>query len=199
MRAWTEPDRDHGHARRQRRRTAGCASVRPWPPAVLRQPWLRGLQADADGLRLVERREATPEEDAALDAAAAETVAELGRRGVVAEIVSQRLNRRKIDLIPEPEWTDPPKARITELLEAVESRLRSAGLSGLRDAVEIALDAARRAGLEDPRVTSDAKHVEIGLTDKSDSARWAFEELARRGIGPRSFSSRATSSARSAA
>ena len=36
----------------------------------------------------------------------------------------------------------------------------------------------RAAGLADPRVTSDAKHVEIGLTDKADAARWAFAELA---------------------
>ena len=41
-----------------------------------------------------------------------------------------------------------------------------------------------RAGLPDPRVTSDAKHVEIGLTDKADSARWLFGELGRRGVGP---------------
>ena len=165
----------------------GQLQARPSGPGRLYFCVNRGsevFQADEDGLRLVERREATPEEDVALDAAAAETVAELGRRGVAAEIVSQRLNRRKIDLIPEPEWTDPPKARITELLEAVESRLRSAGLSGLRDAVEVTLEAARRAGLQDPRVTSDAKHVEIGLTDKSDSARWACAELGRRGIGP---------------
>ena len=40
------------------------------------------------------------------------------------------------------------------------------------------------AGVADPRVTSDAKHVEIGLTDKADSAHWAFAELARRGVGP---------------
>ena len=46
------------------------------------------------------------------------------------------------------------------------------------------MKAARDAGLSDPRVTSDVKHVEIGLTDKSDSARWLFAELHRRGIGP---------------
>ena len=33
-------------------------------------------------------------------------------------------------------------------------------------------------------MTSDAKHVEIGLTDKSDSARWYFAHLWRRGIWP---------------
>jgi trehalose/maltose hydrolase-like predicted phosphorylase len=164
----------------------GQLQARPAGPGRLYFCVNRGsevFQADDDGLRLVLRREATPEEDAALDAAAAATVAELARRGLDAEIVSQRLNRRKIDLIPEPEWADPPKARIAELLEAVEDRLRACGLAGLRDAVDIALSAARDAGLEDPRVTSDAKHVEIGLTDKSDSSEWAFAELGQRGIG----------------
>jgi hypothetical protein len=32
-------------------------------------------------------------------------------------------------------------------------------------------------------VSSDAKHVEIGLTDKSDAARWLIAELARSGVG----------------
>jgi trehalose/maltose hydrolase-like predicted phosphorylase len=141
-------------------------------------------EADAADLRLLARREASEEENAALDAAAAATVAELRRRGIEAAIVSQRLNRRKIDLIPVPEWEDPPKARITELLEAVETRLRGAGLAGIREAVDIAMAAAHLAGIQDPRVTSDAKHVEIGLTDKADSSRWVFTELWRSGIAP---------------
>ena len=98
--------------------------------------------------------------------------------------MSERLNRRKIDLIPEPDWADPPKARIDELLAAVEARLAAAGIAGLPEAVAIARGAATDAGLADPRVTSDAKHVEIGLTDKSDSARWIMRELWRRGIAP---------------
>jgi trehalose/maltose hydrolase-like predicted phosphorylase len=166
----------------------GQLGARPAGPGRLYFCVNRGsevFQADTDGLRLLERREATAAEESALDAAAAATVDALGRLGVAAEVVSQRLNRRKIDLIPEPEWADPPKARITELLAAVEERLHSAGLAGLGGAVEVALAAAREAGLADPRVTSDAKHVEIGLTDKADSARWAFTELARRGIGAR--------------
>jgi trehalose/maltose hydrolase-like predicted phosphorylase len=44
--------------------------------------------------------------------------------------------------------------------------------------------AARVAGLREPRVTSDAKHIEIGLTDKADAARWVFADLWRRGIHP---------------
>ena len=141
------------------------------------------FRVDAEGPQLVERRQATPGEDTALDAAAAEAVARLAAKGLRAEVVSQRLNRRKIDLIAEPEWADPPKARIGELLTAVEQRLAASGLD-LRAAVELVLDAARDAGLPNPKVTSDAKHVEIGLTDKADSARWVFAELWRHGIGP---------------
>jgi trehalose/maltose hydrolase-like predicted phosphorylase len=165
----------------------GQLRARPPGPGRLYLCLNRGSEvflADEEGVRLVDRRQASPEEDAALDAAAEATVEALARRELRAEIVSQRLNRRKIDLIPDPEWAEPPKARIGELLAAVQGRLRAAGLAGLREAVELAEREARHAGLVDPRVTSDAKHVEIGLTDKSDSAHWLLAELGRRGISP---------------
>jgi trehalose/maltose hydrolase-like predicted phosphorylase len=161
--------------------------VRPEGPGRLYFCVNRGSEvfaANERGLELLHRTQATTEQETALDAAAAATQAELGRHGLNAEIVSRRLNRRKIDLIPEPAWADPPKAQIAELLTAVQGRLRATGVNGLGAAVDVALGAARRAGVADPRVTSDAKHVEIGLTDKADSAHWAFTELARRGIGP---------------
>lgn len=161
--------------------------ARPGGPGSLHLLLNRGSEVyrvDREGVQLLERRSATAKEDAALDAAAELTVKRLGERGLVAKIVSQRLNRRKIDLIPEPKWAEPPKARIDELLEAVEARLRACGIGSLRDAVSIAEDAATAVGLSGGRVSSDAKHVEIGLTDKSDSAGWFFAELWRRGIGP---------------
>ena len=164
----------------------GQLGARPLGPGRLYLCLNRGSEVfavDERGPHLIFRRLATEAEEAALDAAAAETVARLAAHGVRGEIVSQRLNRRKIDVIPEPEWADPPKAQISELLAAVEGRLRSAGLDGLREAVLLAEEAARNAGLSEPKVTSDAKHVEIGLTDKADSARWIFAELWRRGIG----------------
>ena len=71
-------------------------------------------------------------------------VARLAEKGLRAEIVSQRLNRRKIDLIPEPVRRSP-KARIDELLAAVEKRLGSKGLD-LHGAVELALEAAPTRG-----------------------------------------------------
>lgn len=165
----------------------GQLRARPVGPGRLYVCVNRGSEAftvSQDGIELIYRRRATAEEDAALDAAAAATVAELGRRGLDAKVVSERLNRRKIDLIPLPEWVDPPKTRIAELLAAVQERLRTAGIAGFGAAVEVAVAAAEAAGLGDARVTTDAKHVEIGLTDKADSARWAFAELAHRGVGP---------------
>lgn len=165
----------------------GQLGARPPGPGRLALCVNRGSEvyvATERGPELLARRSASAEEDAALDAAAEAAAAAFRRRGLEVAVVSSRLNRRKLDLIPEPAWADPPKARIGELLEAVEDRLRAAGVQSLREAVEIALDAAARSGLASPRVTSDAKHVEIGLTDKSDSARWAFADLRRRGIVP---------------
>lgn len=164
----------------------GQLGARPDGPGSLHLLLNRGSEVyrvDSNGPRLLERRSATAEEDAALSAAAELTVKRLGERGLAARIVSQRLNRRKIDLIPEPKWADPPKAQIDELLAAVEARLRACGIESLAAAVALAEEAASEAELSGARVTSDAKHVEIGLTDKADSAGWFFSELWRRGIG----------------
>jgi trehalose/maltose hydrolase-like predicted phosphorylase len=165
----------------------GQLGARPSGPGRLLLALNRGselFEVDADGPRLLARREAAPEEDAALTLAAERTVTLLSTRGLEARIVSQRLNRRKIDLIPLPEWSDPPKAQIDRLLAAVEARLRDAGIASLAEVAAIAADIARETGLPDPRVTTDAKHVEIGLTDKSDSARAVFAQLWIDGIAP---------------
>jgi trehalose/maltose hydrolase-like predicted phosphorylase len=166
----------------------GQLGARPAAPGRLVLALNRGSEVfgvDDAGPQLLYRREATSAEETALNAAAELSVRHLGERGLTAEIVSQRLNRRKIDLIPLPEWSDPPKARIAELLQAVQERLFGARIGGLPEVVEIATAAAHAAGLADPRVTSDAKHVEIGLTDKADSGRWIFDDLWARGVGPR--------------
>lgn len=133
------------------------------------------------------RREATPQENAVMDEVA------VGIRdwltadcGLHAEIIFDRLNRRKIDLIPLPEWADPPKARIGELLAAVKQRLDAAGvpggIKGIMDRVA-AMGAARGVDL---RLTTDVKHVELGLTDKSDSVAYILDSVARpQGISKR--------------
>ena len=161
-------------------------AARPAGPGRLYLCLNRGSEVfavEADGPVLLERRVARAAEDLALTRAAELTASWLGEHGLHVEIVGERLNRRKVDLIPDREWADPAKARIGDLLEAVEARLRGCGLESLAEVAEYARDAAAEAGLPEPRVTSDVKHVEIGLTDKSDSARWLFRELARCGLG----------------
>ncbi len=166
----------------------GQLRARPRGPGRLYLLVNRGsevFRVDEAGVALLHRRIASTSEDAALTSAAARTAAQLAARGLVIGGVVERCNRRKVDLIPDPAWVDPPKARIAELVMAVEERLRQSGLPrGLLDVVEIATAAARQAGLADPRVTTDGKHVEIGLTDKSDSSRWILHELWALGIGP---------------
>jgi hypothetical protein len=87
-----------------------------------------------------------------------------------------------VDIIPLPEWADPPKARIADLLAAVEERLHASGLASLAEVVTIAEAAATTAGLPNARISSDGKYVEIGLTDKADAARWTFGHLWEQGI-----------------
>ena len=158
----------------------GQLAARPVGPGRLLLACNRGSELfaiGARGPRLLERRTASEAEDAALDRAAARVVAELARRGLTATIVTARMNRRKIDLIPEPEWSDPPKSALPELVAAVTGRLRRFGIGAVAEVVDLALDATRAVGLPEARVTSDAKHVEIGLTDKADAARAVFARL----------------------
>jgi trehalose/maltose hydrolase-like predicted phosphorylase/hydroxymethylpyrimidine pyrophosphatase-like HAD family hydrolase len=132
----------------------------------------------------LERRVASAAEDEMLDRAAELATERLGEKGLTVSVISDRLNRRKIDLIPLPKWADPPKAELPKLLAAVEARLAAAGIDGLPEAVELVRACGLEAGLSDPRVTSDAKYAEIGLTDKTHSARYVISWLARRGIRP---------------
>jgi hypothetical protein len=96
------------------------------------------------------------------------------------------MNRRKLDLIPLPEWRDPPRSAIGEVWRVVEARLRNAGLSrGLREVLELIDRTVQHKGLNEARLTADAKQVEVGLTDKSDAMDWLMRELAwRRQISP---------------
>ena len=58
----------------------------------------------------------------------------------------------------------------------------TAVLDRRRDASELRGLVETLCGLGDPRVTTDAKHVEIGLTDKTDTAREVFPLLASLGV-----------------
>jgi hydroxymethylpyrimidine pyrophosphatase-like HAD family hydrolase len=114
-------------------------------------------------------------------------IADAARRALVAKtgleirVVYNRLNRRKIDLIPLPAWRDSPKSAISEVLQAVEVRLTGAGLSrGLQEVLQLVERTALERGLRQARLTTDAKQVEVGLTDKSDAMAWLLREVAQR-------------------
>jgi hydroxymethylpyrimidine pyrophosphatase-like HAD family hydrolase len=135
---------------------------------------------DATGARrLVSGRVATETEEQQLSAAAEELQRQLRAKGLETEIIYKRLNRRKVDLIPLPEWADPPKSRIGDLIAATRARVQAAGFREIADVVNLAGELARAAGLRESRITSDGKYVEIGLTDKGDSVAWLLENVAR--------------------
>ncbi len=137
-----------------------------------------GFTAQGSPLR-VWFRVATIAEERSLDTVAATLRdALVTRTGLDIDIISGRMNRRKIDLIPLPEWADPPKSQIGALLQTVQARLHAAGQSGgLASVIDEARRIAPLLGLPDARITTDVKHIEIGLTDKRDSLLWLKHEL----------------------
>ncbi|MCL5962152.1 MAG: hypothetical protein M1358_23025, partial [Chloroflexi bacterium] len=162
------------------------SEVYGFAPILTAPEMYRGFDAQSNPV-LVWRRIATPDENRLLteiaDAVRQQLVASTG---LDIRVIYRRLNRRKIDLIPLPEWRDPPKSEIGRLLQAVEARLKGAGFAGaLREVFGLAEREIREKGLKDARITSDVKHVEIGLTDKSDAIDWVMRELAeKKGIPP---------------
>lgn len=142
---------------------------------------------EASRPELVWQRRASPEEERRLTEIAEAVRASMASAGgLEVDIVYNRLNRRKIDLIPLPEWSDPPKSAIGELLKAVEARLQGAGFAGGFSEVFARTErTALEKGLPDARITSDVKHIEVGLTDKSDAIAWVMRALARpNGVRP---------------
>jgi len=128
-----------------------------------------------NGPRLLERRRATDVEEAQLTAAAEALGDWLTDGGLNIRVVDDSPNRRTIDLIPE--WPDPPGARAAELQERVDARLARAGINDVGEIIELSRALSRRAGFAQPRITSDMKHVKIGLTDKGDSMRAVLKAL----------------------
>ena len=93
----------------------------------------------------------------------------LAAAGLESAVVYSRLNRRKVDLAAGAA-TGSPTIR-AEVRRLVDERLLAAGLQGLPAVVHAARELALEVGLGHPGVGSDGRHVEIGLTDKSDALR----------------------------
>ena len=154
--------RPYGRRRRRRalasRRSARLASTSSWSAAPTSatstgscgpgRPGRAGCTcASIDGSEVFEVGRDGPELEWRRTASAAEEPRSTGRPGWSwsgsrvgdwpPEVVANRVNRRKIDLIPEPEWADPPKACIAELVDgrhrAVVGRRRGRPRGGRRD------------------------------------------------------------------
>lgn len=123
---------------------------------------------------------ANDEENKLLDKIVEKTKKEIeGTSNVTINIVYNRMNRRKLDLIPE--WEDPPKSEIDKLLQETQSRLKNGGFAGgIKKAFKLIENIAKTSGLPKAKITSDVKHLEVGLTDKSDSIKWILENIVRK-------------------
>jgi hypothetical protein len=75
----------------------------------------------------------------------------VARTGLEIRVVYDRLNRRKLDFLPLAAWRDPPKSAIGELWQAVEGRLKAAGLArGLLEVLKLVERLALEKGLRRP-------------------------------------------------
>ncbi len=140
------------------------------------------FRASTRGIDLVFRQSWTPEEASGLERAAALSLAALEAKGLTVHMAADGPSRYTIDLIPEADRPDPKKAWRTEMLSALDTRLAEADIAGLAGVVDLVRRAARRAGLDDARVTTDVRYVEISLTARSDSARFAARVLGDQGV-----------------
>ena len=130
------------------------------------------------GIVQIYKRQATKEENNFLDKIAIKVKSEIEESSKAeVEIIFNRLNRRKIDLLPQ--WSDPKKSEIDKLIIETNKYLENAGFSGgVGKAFGLAKMISRSIGLNDARITSDVKHIEVGLTDKSDAVRWMISNIA---------------------
>ena len=165
-----------GHRRRQqrRRRGRGRRSCARGPAsraassctsrAARRSTWWGPA-----GPRLLERREATSLEEEQLAATAEALRDRLAAAGLDVVLVRDHLNRRSIDLVPG--WPEPPGADVAELRRAGRASgcARPASPAACTECMELAREMGREAGLAYPAVTSDVRHIDIGLTGKSDA------------------------------
>jgi trehalose/maltose hydrolase-like predicted phosphorylase len=137
---------------------------------------------DGYGPRLVLRRTAGPEDERALDRAAESIVDDLRAQGFQAGLASSPTNGRTIETGLAPPPADPGDPDVGAAPRVAATPAAPAAIVDAAEVVAIAADACLRSGLSDPRITRNGDHLGIGLTDRSDSARWAADWLARQGI-----------------
>jgi hydroxymethylpyrimidine pyrophosphatase-like HAD family hydrolase len=130
---------------------------------------------------LLYRRKATINENAIMNKISCEIKDWLARDyNLNVEIIFNRFNRRKLDLIPIEKWSNPKKEKIGELLIAVEKRLSNSKVEGgIKKVINEVYKKAKKSNIN-LKITTDVKHIELGLTDKSDSVNFIINEIAKK-------------------
>ncbi len=140
------------------------------------------FRASVRGIELVSQRTWTPAETGRLERAAALSLASLQAKGLKVRMAALGPSRYTIDLRSQTGRLEPKNTPSTEALSVLDTRLAEADIAGLAGVVDLVRRAARRAGLDGVRVTTGLERVEISLTDKSDSARFAARVLRDQGV-----------------
>jgi trehalose/maltose hydrolase-like predicted phosphorylase len=95
------------------------------------------------------------------------------------EIIQDQASRLKIDLMPEYDEITGDDVHLAR--EDVEQKLAAAGVrGGLKEAIDRVADSADKLELIGAHITTDLKHIEISLTDESNSMRWVTNNLAKK-------------------
>ncbi|GAB3244378.1 hypothetical protein GCM10027448_04200 [Nocardioides dilutus] len=159
--------------------------ARPPGPGRLLLALNRGSElfaVDASGPVVLARQEEASDITRRLDAAVEQAAAALRARGLAVVVEPCHLNRRTIDLIPGPDLADPADSRTGVFAGALQDRLRRGGFTSIAQVVRLASQVAEQCGVPQPRVRFDGGHVEVGLTDMSDSMRQVLGVLAEEGV-----------------
>ena len=98
---------------------------------------------------------------------------------IKVEILQDQVSRLMIDLMPEYDELTDEDARLVK--EQVEQDLAAAGLKGgLKDALDLVADHARKLDLSGAHISTNLKHIEISLTNESNSLHWVTNNLAKK-------------------
>jgi len=117
---------------------------------------------------------------AGLDRAGAALAESLAGLGLAATALPRPVGSPKVSV----ELVHDPAQRTT--WSRLKQLLLAHGIPGVAHIADLASDAARRSGLDDPRVVVEGTTVEIALVDAGDVALGLLEELWRRGVDPQS-------------
>lgn len=136
-------------------------------------------------LHTIEQFQATPEQTKCLDLISEELRKRLENHGVRSTVITNRLNRHKIDLLPDLDHSATSSLSANQRVALFHHLMQSRGTDiRINRIIHMAKMVVQEIARE-YRLSTDGRYLEVGLTDKSDSARWIAGWLWSNGIAPR--------------